>query len=161
MARKRYSDNFERDWAFYVRNADAFAFSGSHPPEVERDAGGPDAKRAFHDYDSRGVLRATSEPDLLRRVLICKASVNLHVKMWAEGLADGTLWAADLLGIVAEFEPPPWVIEAVWRQAARLHAERAHATPERPAPAAAAAAGLPTQMHTVSALCRLATGVPA
>jgi hypothetical protein len=121
---KRLSTAFERDWAFYTANAAAFDFSGSYPPDVVHDPAGPNAKRAFHAYDSRGVLQATSEPDLLRRVLVCKASVNLHVRMWAEGVVDGTMLPSDFAQIQQDMSPPPWLFEAVERQAQRLRANR-------------------------------------
>lgn len=120
----KYSAAFERDWAFYTANLDTMSFSGSPAPTVAHDPDGPDAKRAFHDYDSRGVLRATSEPDLLRRVLVTKASVNLHVRMWAEGIADATLLGRELEGFKQEFGAPQWVVDAVRRTASRIRSAR-------------------------------------
>jgi hypothetical protein len=113
----KYKKAFLRDWKFYISNADYFNFSGSLPPVVVHDPAGPCAQQAFHAYDSRGVLLATSEPDLLRRVLTCKASVNLHIKMWAEGVREGTMFPSDISQIVADTGAPTWVSEAVLRQA--------------------------------------------
>jgi hypothetical protein len=134
----RYKPGFLRDWAFYTSNLDYFSFSGSAPPAVAHDPHGPDAQRAFHAYDSRGVLVSTSEPDLLRRVLVCKASVNLHIRMWAEGIAEGTMWPSDLAQVHADTDAPAWVFEAAWRQAWKRR---------RPPQ------GLPTALDVVRVLC--------
>src|SRR5574343_1051794 len=91
--KKKYSPNFERDWGFYVSNVDNFTFCGTLIPKytaIPSDSG-KTAKDVFYDIDSKGKNSPCCEPELLNKVLLCKASVNFHIKQWAEGRADSTL----------------------------------------------------------------------
>lgn len=112
----RYSSGFERDYTFYFANLDRFDFSGSPPPTVEHDPQGPDAKRCFHVYDSTGKLRACREPELLQRLLLTKASVNFHIKQWAQGRSDGTFPGIEFAEYLDSINAPEWVHVAVRRQ---------------------------------------------
>lgn len=118
-----YSDNFERDWSFYVETRDIFTFSGDYLAEYasEYDPMGVTAKEAFHKYDSTGEKVPTREPVLLAEVFRCKASVNLHIKMWAQGVAEYTF--PDFYEYMEEIGAPEWVIEAVEKQSKKI-AER-------------------------------------
>jgi len=122
--RKKYSKAFERDWQFYVACLDLFTFSGKPAPMISVDVAGADAKRCFHRYDSTGRMPACRDPGLLRRVLIAKGSVNLHIKMWAEGLTEGTLTRPELEDFLSSINAPSWVLEATLRNRARLVSER-------------------------------------
>ena len=106
----------------YCRNLDALSFSGSPAPRVEFDPDGPTAKRAFLLYDSQGRLGTTSQPELLQRVLASKASLNLHVRMWAEGVTEGTLMPVDVFDLRERLELTPKVMRAVRGAARRMGA---------------------------------------
>ena len=92
-AKKKYSDNFERDYKFYYENIKHFNFCGTLTPKFKaiEDVNGKTAKEVFYLIDSTGKNYSTCEPKLLNELLTCKASVNFHIKQWAEGRADGTL----------------------------------------------------------------------
>lgn len=120
IAKRKYSKGFERDFEFYRNNLERFDFSGHPPPEVEHDPNGPDAKRCFHKFDSTGKLLPCSEPELLSRLLLAKASVNLHIKMWAEGRADGTFPGIEYYEHLRDIGAPKWVDDAVRRQWMKL-----------------------------------------
>lgn len=141
---KKFSDNFERDYDFYLKNLDNFKFCGTHTPKYEPipDPNGKSAKEVFHSIDSSGKNLPTSEPELLKRLLATKASVNFHIKMWAEGRVDGTLPFCEFAGdgetlewevstdtagkktaipvykksMAIEYGFPDWVIDAVEKQ---------------------------------------------
>ena len=89
----KYSNNFDRDYNFYFNNRKIFIFCGTldtkfnsiHAPN------GVTAKEAFYFIDAQGKNKPTREPELLTELLLCKASINFHIKMWAESRADGTL----------------------------------------------------------------------
>ena len=116
ISRMRYSKSFERDYAFYLFCLDEFNFAGKLPPIVVESAAGLTAKECFYDLDSRGILHPCREPEMLRRLMITKASINLHVKMWAHALAMGTDTLDELRrNVIASF--PSWVEKAVIRQA--------------------------------------------
>lgn len=89
----KYSPNFERDYTFYLNNVDNFTFCGTLLPKhlAVYDKNGVTAKEAFYHIESSGKNKPTKEPDLLNKLLLCKASVNFQIKQWAEGRADGTL----------------------------------------------------------------------
>jgi len=117
----RYSKNFERDWAFYINNRKRFNFSGSNAPDVGFDEKGVSAKKAFLFYDSQGKIKPTKEPNLLREIFITKASVNLHIKMWAKGRAEGTFPKQEFGNYMNEINAPEWVSEAVNRQVKKIY----------------------------------------
>ena len=110
--KKKYSDNFERDNKFYLENIKHFNFCGTLTPKFEaiEDVNGKTAKEVFYLIDSTGKNYPTCEPKLLNELLICKASVNFHIKQWAEGRADGTLPFSEFAGNSETLE---WKIEIV------------------------------------------------
>lgn len=76
--------------------------------------------------------------ELLQAIFNCKASVNFHIKMWAEHRAEMLSWIADkespldvrlasamtahqeLEEIQTDFQCPDWVIKAVVEQAKKV-----------------------------------------
>jgi len=110
--KKKYSDNFERDNKFYFENIKHFNFCGTLTPKFEaiEDINGKTAKEVFYLIDSTGKNYPTCEPKLLNELLMCKASVNFHIKQWAEGRADGTLPFCEFAG---DSEVLEWKIEMI------------------------------------------------
>lgn len=109
---RKYSENFERDYRFYLDNIARFTFCGTMYPKftaIPAD-GGKTAKEAFFLIDSTGRNQPTCEPELLDALLTCKASVNFHIKQWAEGRAEGTMPLHDFIG---EGETLEWTIQTV------------------------------------------------
>ena len=110
----RVSKQFERDWNFYTANADKFNFCGEAISIQPHDVDGLTAKKCFHALDSTGQSRPCKEPELLRSIVMCKKSVNLHIIMWAEGFENVCIGVPELL---REFvEPPEWVGRALVNQ---------------------------------------------
>jgi len=121
---KKYSPNFERDFKFYFDNMDKFTFCGTLNPNFEaiENTNGKTAKEVFYLIDSTGKNYPTSEPELLNKLLLCKASVNFHIKMWAEGRVDCTLSYIELSeDYKLEYGLPDWVITAVENQKIKLY----------------------------------------
>ena len=116
---KRYSANFERDYAFYYGNRNVLTFTGQADHPVEYDPEGMDAKQAFHVWDSQGKLIGTKDPELLSSLIRCKKSVNFHIKQWAGGYREGTLLLMDLEEIQEIYSTPDWVIKAIKHQGKR------------------------------------------
>ena len=58
----------------------------------------------------------TKEPELLNQILLCKASVNFNIKMWAEDRGKGCLGKLEFQNIIKEYELLPWMVEAVENQ---------------------------------------------
>lgn len=77
---------------------------------------GVDGIEAFVQIDSYGVVRATRHPALLFSLLQAKASLNLHIKMYAEDRANGRLPRILFDAIAKEFEFKEWMINAVENQ---------------------------------------------
>jgi hypothetical protein len=84
----KYSKKFNKGWKFYLEHADKFSFCGQLPVEFEYDPSAPDAKEVFFNWESGYGLTPTCEPDLLKKVHNCKASINFHIKMWTQGFED-------------------------------------------------------------------------
>lgn len=111
---KKYSKNFERDYDWYMKYKHVFLFDGSHDRLLHVDLeNGYNAKHCFYTLDSTGKLLPTSEPRLLSELLKCKGSINLHIKMWVEGIHEGTFTIDEF---TEEFELLPWMIKAIENQ---------------------------------------------
>lgn len=119
--KKEYSENFERDFKFFLQSRNLFDFDGNnnyctvkinrYQPQgfpliwdynklSKEDAKGFDecgryfpytGKEAFYIWDSIGKVVPTIHPNTLKTLLKTKGSVNFHIKMWAESRAEGTL----------------------------------------------------------------------
>lgn len=109
---KKYSEGFERDYKFYYENRHVFTFCGTLTPKhvAISSEQGKSAKEVFYLIDSTGKNHPTNEPKLLNELLNCKASVNFHIKQWAEGRADGTLPKYEFCG---EGETLQWDVKMV------------------------------------------------
>jgi len=114
---KKYSQRFEEDYHFYWRNVERFKFSGKKPADVVSDPNGKDAKHCFHVMDSQGKRLPCSEPEKLKALLMCKASINWHIKQWVEGYLDGTFPPPEMRKYFDEIQAPDWVEKAVTGQA--------------------------------------------
>lgn len=92
---KKYSKGFERSYKFYYNNINNFTFCGTAEADREfvaiSDINGRTAKECFMRIDSNGINLPCCEPELLNKLLLCKAAINFQIKQWAEGRADGTL----------------------------------------------------------------------
>jgi hypothetical protein len=137
---RKFNPNFERDYAFYLNNRAVFSFAGTDtkkdyriqfPGEPDEFAdgerwaipympNGKDAKHCFYYLDSEGKKFPCCEPELLNQLLTCKASVNLHIKMWAEGRAEYVLSLVELKEYMNEYKCPEWVFRAVENQKIKL-----------------------------------------
>jgi len=116
----KYSKNFERDWKFYTCNLNVFNFAGKPAPEIVQDFGdGLDAKECFCIYDTTGELKPCTKPQLLQSVLVCKASVNLHIKLWVQGIIHSVLGLHELGEYLDSLNAPGWVMKAVINQAGK------------------------------------------
>jgi len=87
-------------------------------PFVYEHKDGYSAIEAFAFKDSDGKNVPCRESDLLRNVLLAKGYLNLHIKMWAEGIAE-------YLFFIEEFQVdypwlPDWVWKAVKRQSIKI-----------------------------------------
>jgi len=86
---------------------DKFTFCGSKVESVEYDEEGYPAKEVFYMLDSRGEVYPCKEPELLRKVIQFKKSLNFHIKMWVDGYEDMFMGVDEFL---KEFDnPPEWV----------------------------------------------------
>jgi hypothetical protein len=144
MKNKTYSKSFERDYSFYMNNINNFDFCGTLIPKhiAIYSSDGVSAKEAFYSIDSNGKNIPTNEPDLLNKLLLCKAGVNFQIKQWAEGRAEGTCPLHELTGdaqvlewdisnpnnpiakyhknITEQYGLPNWVLIAIEKQSIQL-----------------------------------------
>ena len=117
----KYSKNFERDYNFYLKNRNVFNFCGGQTKyQAIPDEKGYSAKECLLSIDSTGKNIPCCEPELLNKLLLCKASVNFNIKLWADGIKRETFLPMDLLEIQREYECPRWVVDAVINQAKKL-----------------------------------------
>lgn len=113
----KYTKNFDRDFDWYLSVRHDFSFSGSIGEEILYSKNGVDGKEAFLLLDSQGKRVATRHPNILKSLLKTKGGVNLHIKMYAEDRASGTL-PKDLfyIEIIKPLKCPDWFVEAVEQQ---------------------------------------------
>lgn len=111
-----YSKNFERDYNWYLKHKNEFKFCGTRIPKYTAisDNEGYSAKEVFYSIDSQGKNLKCREPELLNNLLLCKASINFHIKaLWSEGIKDGSTKAFELIN---EFELLDWMVESLKNQ---------------------------------------------
>ena len=84
---------------------------------VVPDENGASAKECFWLWDSQGRVEPCREPELFKAILKCKGSINLNIKMWAQGINEGSTPKFEFEEtIMKEFELPDWVKVAVYNQ---------------------------------------------
>ena len=134
----KFSKNFERDYNWYLKYKDVFAFSGSPQKGIKR-GDKYTAKEAFYLFDSQGKTVATVEPELLQQIFKCKEGINFQIKQWVEGLSDynfpfvnvdiflntkDLVWKSDGTftkeSIIEQYELLPWMVEAIKRQREKI-----------------------------------------
>lgn len=111
----KYSDNFNRDFNWYLSIRHLFTFDGKEdykPLEGIKIS----AKTAFFLIDSQGKHYPTKHPNILKTLLKVKGSVNLHIKMYAEDRASGVLPKVEFERICIEINAPEWFYKAVEHQ---------------------------------------------
>jgi len=110
----KYSDNFNRDFNWYLKFRHTFDFDGRLDRDIEYDTKGIDGKKAFFLFDSQGKLKPTKHPNLLRTLLKTKGSINLHIKMWKEDRLNGILPRVLFIEECVEpFELLDWMINII------------------------------------------------
>lgn len=114
----KYSKTFERDWKFYCNN-DSENFKTEK--EIKFDPLGKCAKEVFYRMDTHGLKDlTTSEPELLKKSINAKEFVNLQIKMWSEGIAQGVTFYFEVEKWIDELNYPEWSKKAVENQAKRM-----------------------------------------
>jgi len=80
---------------------------------------GDSALECYFALDTHGKMLVCREPDVFRKSLRGKKSVNLQIKLWAEDIADGMLLRqAELVEYVHGWSE--WVLRAVMEQAGKI-----------------------------------------
>ncbi len=113
--KKKYSNSFEKDFIWYIRNRHNFDFDGRLDRDIIFDRSGVDGKQCFYIFDSTGVLMPTKHPRLVKVLLKTKGSINLHIKMWKEDKLSGCLFRDSFIEIVEEFLLLPWMINIIYK----------------------------------------------
>ncbi len=76
------------------------------------------AKQSFYMLDTHSQSVLTREPDLLKEIIICKKSINLHIRSWAEGWDDV---CEPIKTYMDEFiDPPEWIERALKEQVLKI-----------------------------------------
>lgn len=115
--RKKYSDNFNRDFNWYLKVRHLFTFDGKAYIEPKFSNKGVSGKEAFYLYDCQGTrIVATKHPNIFRILFKVKSSVNLHIKMYAEDRAKEILPDTLFEELCKEINAPEWFIKAVENQ---------------------------------------------
>lgn len=108
-----YSENFNRDFYWYLKNRNEFTFDGRLQRDIQYSRNGIDGKKAFFLFDSKGKLVPTKHPNILRTLLKVKGSINLHIKMWKEDRYNGCLPKILFYELINEFDLLPWMINII------------------------------------------------
>lgn len=124
----KYSKRFEQDYKWYLSVSDIFNFDGcdeyynkAGKEIIVYDPNGVTAKESFYRYDSEGKIKPTKEPKELKILLKTKGSVNLHIKMYAEDLANFRLTLLELRAwCIFVFKSPDWFRNAIQKQRYKL-----------------------------------------
>lgn len=85
----KFNKKFDRDFNFYLENSEKFNFCGEEIVVSSIDLqNGRSAKECFYFLDSLGKMLPCCEPEIFKKIITCKKSINLHLKMWADGWYD-------------------------------------------------------------------------
>ena len=115
-----------KDMKWYLKVHKHFNFAGKNledyfdkkgNPIIIYAADGVSAYESFYAFDTEGRILPTRQYLKLLKLHTTKASVNLHIQMYAESRADGCL--PKLLfhsEIVHPFRCPKWFVNAVEKQ---------------------------------------------
>lgn len=117
--RRRYSENFDRDFRWFLLVRHHYNFDGKYPIDPPFDLRGVDARRAFQIYDSQGRLVPTRHPNIVQSLIRTKGSVNLHIREYAAGAHTGEIPHAEIRQWLSEVKSPYWVFNALnqqWRK---------------------------------------------
>ena len=85
----KYSENFERDYNWYLKYKDIFNFDGTseyldkhnNSIFIEDNEKGLSAKECFYIYDSQGKVSSCREIELYKQIHKCKGSINFNIKI--------------------------------------------------------------------------------
>lgn len=120
---KKYNQNFERDFNWYMKMRHIFNFDGAEgyynkkgEQIVQYNKNGVSGKEAFFQWDSNGKILPTKHPNLLHTLLKVKGSSNLHIKMYAEDRAACHFNKIEFRALCIHFKAPQWFREAVENQ---------------------------------------------
>jgi hypothetical protein len=114
----KFSDSFERDWAFYTNCP--FTFTGGKTDKIvvpEYSENGKSAKVAWCMYDSTGQMPSCREPETVVAVQEAKAATNFQIKQWVEGLVSRLFTAQEFYDDFPD--APEWVWTSLKKAALR------------------------------------------
>lgn len=100
--RRRHSDEFNRIFTFFLKSYHykILDFSGVEV-RTTMDINEDDGKVCFKKFDNgeyKGMENIPCRhPNILKGVIVGKKSWGLHVKMWSEGISEGTFTKRELL----------------------------------------------------------------
>ena len=100
--RKRHSEEFNKIFWFFLQSYrhKILDFSGIEV-KTRMNINEEDGKVCFKKFDNgeyKGIESiSTRHPNILKGVIVCKKSWGLHVKMWSEGISEGTFTKQELL----------------------------------------------------------------
>lgn len=107
----------ERDleWVrFAIKNRHVLNFAGKRlDPFPPASLDGKSGMEAFIIYDTHGKIVPTRHPNLLTALIVVKSSLNLHLKMWKEGIIDGTFTGYEIRSILISLGAPNWAIDVI------------------------------------------------
>lgn len=89
---------------------------------VTSDQDGKTALECWYAKDTHGQVLPCREPELLSKAMRGKASWNLQIRMWAESIAEETLFQWELIDYCHGL--PAWIFDATMQQANKILKER-------------------------------------
>ena len=100
--RRRHSDEFNKIFTFFLKSYryKILDFSGVEV-RTTMNINEDDGKVCFKKFDNgeyKGIESiSTRHPNILKGVIVGKKSWGLHVKMWSEGISEGTFNKREIL----------------------------------------------------------------
>ena len=117
--KKKYSEDFNKIFWFFLRSYrhKILDFSGVNI-NTKMDTTEEDSKFCFKCYENGEYKNIesipTRHPNILKGVIVGKKSWGLHVKMWSEGISEGTFTKKEVLEQFKEKNieiPEPFLID--------------------------------------------------
>lgn len=117
--KQRKEREFKEMTQWLLTVSDDFTFTGSTSTyEYLQSKEGLTPLQAFYIIETNGYGSkfTTTDTEQLKRLLRTKAAINMQIKLWAEGRADGTLPLPELEEVLKEYNAPTWVFDAIENQ---------------------------------------------
>ena len=113
----KISERTRKDFEFF-RDTELDTIGSIVGVQISGNTSGKSALECWFLLDTHGKNAPCREPEVLSKAMRGKQSWNLQIKMWAESLAEGTLFQWELVDYCHGL--PTWIFDATMNQSRKI-----------------------------------------